>query len=199
MIAGQCLLGTMLYIRKAFGPAVVAFLPLIPTIYYRWVLLKRYLKAFTDVALLQTSLLDGWDTNEETSVQKREEFRQFLVDCHKAAYVPVCIASEEATIITSEPAVVVPLDTDPYNDYDEETSVISESYSMYAGDIESIHGTNRATDHQTLYHPYEPQNQFGRMMRRLSNGPTNYNSSSHFDECASPSIRRQSWRKKSIL
>jgi len=177
MIAGQSLLGTMLLIRKAFGPAIVAFFPLIPTLFYRWILLKRYLNAFTDVALLQTSLLDGWDTNEESCTSKREEFRQFLVDCHKAAYVPVCIASDEATVITSEPAVVMPLETDADEDYDDVTSVNTESHSISGGDNEPVHGTNRISEHQTLHHPFQPQKQPGRMMRRASHGPSNYSSS----------------------
>lgn len=34
------------------------------------------------------------------------------VDCHKAAYVPVCIAGDQSTMITAEPAVVVPVEFD---------------------------------------------------------------------------------------
>jgi len=174
MCVGQGLLGTMLLIRESFGPAVAAFLPLIPTIVYRWILLRRYLKAFTDVALLQTSLLDGWDTNEESFASKREEFRQFLVDCHKAAYVPVCISSYEGTSITSEPAVVIRLETDDDEDYDD--------MSTHDGDSGSVHSTNysgkcsvsgrigSSPDRQNvLYHPYQPYKQPGRMMRRASN------------------------------
>jgi hypothetical protein len=193
MVLGQLLLGTMLVIRKAFGPAVVAFIPLIPTIFYRWILLNRYLKAFSDVALLQTSLLDGWDTNEISSALKREEFRQFLVDCHKAAYVPVCIASEEATVITCEPAVVVPLETDADEDYDDATSYNTESHSLHEPDIESHHGTTRSFDQSKLYHPYQPQNQPGRMMRRAS---TNYNSFSHNDDNLSMSIDHSPRKRK---
>jgi len=181
MVMGHILLGTMLFIREAYGPAFVAFVPLLPTIFYRWVLLKRYLKAFTDVALLQTSLLDGWDTNKESSRSKREEFRRFLVDCHKAAYVPVCIASDEMTDISSEPAVVMPLETDMYEDYDDVTSVNTETPSI-AGDVESLHGTTRTSEHQMMYHPHQPQNQPGRMMRRASHGPSTYNSTSPYDD-----------------
>jgi hypothetical protein len=169
MLAGQILLGTMLVIRRAVGPSLVAFLTLIPIIFYRWTLLNRYLKAFTDVALLQTSLLDGWDTTEESCVSKREEFRQFLVDCHKAAYVPVCIASDEAKVITSEPAVVMPLETDVDEDIDDMTSVYTDVHSVSGIGIESSHGISRA-DNQTLYHPHEPQRQYMRMMRRASFG-----------------------------
>lgn len=164
MIAGQCVLGIMLSIRRAFGPSSLAFFPLLPTIFYRWILLERYLNAFTDVALLQTSLLDGWDTNEETSVSKREEFRQFLVDCHKAAYVPVCIASDEATIITSEPAVVVKIETDLYEDHDDASL---ESFSVLGGDS-GFFAASRSPEHQKLYRPYHPHRQRGSMMRRAS-------------------------------
>ena len=34
------------------------------------------------------------------------------VDCHKAAYVPVCIAGDQSTMITAEPAVVIPVEFD---------------------------------------------------------------------------------------
>eukprot|EP00523_Entomoneis_sp_CCMP467_P006403 CAMPEP_0168738798 /NCGR_PEP_ID=MMETSP0724-20121128/11124_1 /TAXON_ID=265536 /ORGANISM="Amphiprora sp., Strain CCMP467" /LENGTH=207 /DNA_ID=CAMNT_0008786163 /DNA_START=282 /DNA_END=905 /DNA_ORIENTATION=+ len=76
---------------------------------------KKYMRSFRDAALLQTSLLDGWDSSKVTSEEQREEFRSFLVDAHKAAYVPVCLAGtddREATL-TAEPAVVVPQETDP--------------------------------------------------------------------------------------
>jgi hypothetical protein len=85
MVVGQILLIAMMSSKRAAGPAIAAALPLIPTIAFRYTTRKRYLRAFNDVALLQTSLLDGWDTSEETSETKREEFRRFLVDSHKAA------------------------------------------------------------------------------------------------------------------
>lgn len=61
-----------------------------------------------DAALLQTSQLDGWDSNTSTSPEKREEYRKFLVDAHKAAYVPICIAGGATAALTAEPALVVP-------------------------------------------------------------------------------------------
>jgi hypothetical protein len=194
MCVGQGLLGTMLLIRKAFGPAFAAFLPLLPTIAYRLILLRRYLKAFTDVALLQTSLLDGWDTNEESCAPKREEFRQFLVDCHKAAYVPVCIASDIGTTITSEPAVVIPLETDNDGEYDD--------MSGQGGDSGSVQSTNwNGTDyvsgrigsspdhHNLLYHPYQPHKQQGRMMRRASSSNNVYSTRPKYE--ASPTIPKR--------
>mmetsp|Transcript_24637 Transcript_24637/g.68012 ORF Transcript_24637/g.68012 Transcript_24637/m.68012 type:complete len:1091 (+) Transcript_24637:1740-5012(+) len=185
MLAGQSLLGTMLLIRGATGPAVLAFLPLGPILFYRWILLNRYLRPFTDLALLQTSLLDGWDTTERTCASKREEFRQFLVDCHKAAYVPICIASDESTVITSEPAVVIPLDTD----YDEDND------AMTCASPESLqNGRNGSFSHKyehqsPLCHPYEPHKQPGTLMRRTSLGSSMNASSMSLGEWLSPKRR----------
>jgi hypothetical protein len=95
-----------------FGPAIIAAIPSIPTYLYRNFLIKRFRRAYDDAGLLQTSLLDGWDNTIPTSVEKREEFRQFLVDAHKAAYIPVCIAGGATNILTAEPAVVIPSEND---------------------------------------------------------------------------------------
>lgn len=57
MVVGQILLVAMMSLKQAGGPAVAAALPIIPTIYFRYVVRRRYLRAFTDAALLQTSLL----------------------------------------------------------------------------------------------------------------------------------------------
>jgi len=169
MVAGQSVLGTMILIRGAAVPAVMAFLPLFPIIFYRSMLLKRYLRPFTDVTLLQTSLLDGWDSREGGCTSKREEFRQFLVDCHKAAYVPVCIACDESIAITSEPAVVVPLDTDCDEDDDDMVSINTGCASANDEDNESVHESKPKQERRSsLYHPYEPHKQPGRMMRRTS-------------------------------
>ncbi len=94
------------------GPAILAAVPSIPTYLYRNFLIKRFRRAYDDAGLLQTSLLDGWDNTIPTSMEKREEFRQFLVDAHKAAYIPVCIAGGATNILTAEPAVVLPSEND---------------------------------------------------------------------------------------
>jgi hypothetical protein len=48
-------------------------------------------------------------------MEKREEFRQFLVDSHKAAYIPICIAGGASTILTAEPALTMPHEFDANN------------------------------------------------------------------------------------
>jgi len=105
----------MMFLKKAIGPAFVAAIPILPTIMFRNLSRKRYYQAYVDAGLLQTSLLDMWDTSFGTAMEKREEFRRFLVDAHKAAYIPVCIAGVQSTILTAEPAVVIPLESDLYS------------------------------------------------------------------------------------
>jgi len=117
MVAGQVLLTTQMILKQAVGPAVAACIPVLPTVLFHRAMKRKYLRPFQDAALLQTSLLDGWDNIDNSSMEKREEFRQFLVDAHKAAYVPVCIASgDDEEGLTAEPAVVVPLETDVQKD-----------------------------------------------------------------------------------
>lgn len=57
MLVGQILLFTMMLLKKATGPAIAAITPFLPTIFFRFRLRTKYLGAFADAALLQTSLL----------------------------------------------------------------------------------------------------------------------------------------------
>ena len=109
MFVGQILLATMMALKESLGPALLAAAPFIPTYLFRDAMRHKYLRAFNDVGLLQTSLLDGWDMANPESVETREARRKFLVDAHKAAYVPVCIAGTSSDDkLTAEPAVVIP-------------------------------------------------------------------------------------------
>jgi len=114
LIIGQILLTIQMALKQAVGPTILASIPILFTLLSYRGLKRKYEEPFLDAALLQTSLLDGWDAEQESSVEKREDFRKFLVDSHKAAYVPVCLAGSDApeTSLTAEPAVVVPLETD---------------------------------------------------------------------------------------
>jgi len=112
LFMGQFLLTLHLVLKDAFGPALIAACPSVSTLLFRNYLVKRFKRAYDDAGLLQTSLLDGWDNANPTSLESREEFRQFLVDAHKAAYIPVCIAGGATNILTAEPAVVIPSEND---------------------------------------------------------------------------------------
>eukprot|EP00549_Striatella_unipunctata_P025575 CAMPEP_0118722814 /NCGR_PEP_ID=MMETSP0800-20121206/31639_1 /TAXON_ID=210618 ORGANISM="Striatella unipunctata, Strain CCMP2910" /NCGR_SAMPLE_ID=MMETSP0800 /ASSEMBLY_ACC=CAM_ASM_000638 /LENGTH=353 /DNA_ID=CAMNT_0006631135 /DNA_START=377 /DNA_END=1438 /DNA_ORIENTATION=+ len=112
LLVGQLLLATMMGLKEAMGPSLFALLSMIPTISFRFRAVDKYLSNFQDAGLLQTSLLDEWDPSTPGDPSRREAFRRFLVDAHKAAYIPVCIAGGATRMLTAEPAVVVP------NDYD---------------------------------------------------------------------------------
>lgn len=85
----------------------------VPTLVYQWHARSKYKRAYDDAALLQTALLDGWDTTQPSSMEQREEFRRWLIDAHKAAYVPVCLFGLDTVgCLTAEPAVVIPMDSD---------------------------------------------------------------------------------------
>ena len=84
---GSVLLAVQMALKQAAGPAIGAILFMVPAFLFQNNMKATFLRAFEDAALLQTSLLDGWDNAHDYSFEKREEFRQFLVDAHKAAYV----------------------------------------------------------------------------------------------------------------
>ena len=101
----------MMSLKEAFGPAFLAGISVVPTYLFGEIAKDRFMRSYQDAGLLQTSQLDGWDTSKPTSVEKREEFRKWLVDCHKASYVPICLSGSD-NFLTAEPSVVVPIDRD---------------------------------------------------------------------------------------
>lgn len=113
MILASILLAGQMGLKEGLVPAGLAASTIVPIFLFQRDMQKCYLRAFQDGALLQTSLLDGWNATETSSMSEREEFRRFLVDAHKAAYVPVCLAATDTDdFLTAEPALVVPLETD---------------------------------------------------------------------------------------
>jgi len=112
MIVGSLLLAFQMSLKEALSPAIMAGFTIGPILVFQWEAKRKFQRAFDDAALLQTSLLDGWNT-DSSCFANREEYRRFLVDAHKAAYVPVCMASTDgADALTVQPAVTVPLESD---------------------------------------------------------------------------------------
>ena len=116
-IFGQVLLTTILFMRYAIIPGFMVGLAIFPTYSFGQNCKAKFLRAYNDASLLQTSRLDGWDSKARTSRKTREEFRSWLVDAHRASYVPICLAGSESPL-TVEPAVVVSTRRD--NDADSE-------------------------------------------------------------------------------
>lgn len=111
MIVSEVLLTTMMVLKVAYAPALLAALSIIPTFTFSQIAKQRFLRCYNDAGLVQTSQLDGWDLNRSTSAADREEFRKWLVDCHKASYIPICLAGLDS-FLTVEPAVVIPNERD---------------------------------------------------------------------------------------
>lgn len=109
MVVSQVLLLAMMILKNAHGPALLAGLSVIPTLTFNRSTKKRFLRMYRDAGLLQTSQLDGWDYVKLSSYESREEFRKWLVDCHKASFIPMCLAGKD-NFFSYEPAVALPDD-----------------------------------------------------------------------------------------
>jgi len=152
MIVAQVLLTTALALKEALGPAVLSAFAIIPILLHRRSSRKRYLRSYLDAALLQTFSLDGWDNSVPTSAEKREEYRKFLVDSHKAAYVPICIAGGSTAALTAEPALVirhtndvlmpVPISEMPSDDVDRQVDTMGGVQPVYSYDRSPAQGMN---------------------------------------------------------
>ena len=102
----QVLLALSFGLKKAFLLGTISAISIIPTWTFKNVCKDTFEQSYNDAALLQTSELDGWKVGGEMSFLERERYRKWIVDCHKASYVPVCLNAEE-NYLTSEPAVVI--------------------------------------------------------------------------------------------
>lgn len=108
LIMAQILTSVTLALKGSLGGAVFIGCCTFPTFMFSLWTEDRFLRPYKDTALLQTSRLDaGQDSYSES---QREEFRRWLVDCHKASYVPTCLLGSTDNLLTVEPAVVVPRD-----------------------------------------------------------------------------------------
>jgi hypothetical protein len=123
MVLGQVFLTTMMALKRAVGPAVLAGLSIVPTMLFREYANQTFARSYRDCGLLQTASLDGWDRSRPSTMESREEYRRWLVDCHRASFVPICVAGNDSCI-TLEPAVVVP----DGNDRDHSSGTLSESH-----------------------------------------------------------------------
>eukprot|EP00547_Thalassionema_nitzschioides_P003598 CAMPEP_0194208912 /NCGR_PEP_ID=MMETSP0156-20130528/7215_1 /TAXON_ID=33649 /ORGANISM="Thalassionema nitzschioides, Strain L26-B" /LENGTH=1137 /DNA_ID=CAMNT_0038935977 /DNA_START=263 /DNA_END=3676 /DNA_ORIENTATION=- len=122
LLVGQIMMTIMMLFKQAYGASVLAFIPFFPTYFWRQSTLATFRRAYQDASLFHTSELDGLEPHEKTSHDLRESFRRFLVDAHKAAYVPVCLArsanresAKGSYVFTSEPACVINHDNDVHS------------------------------------------------------------------------------------
>mmetsp|Transcript_24447 Transcript_24447/g.67563 ORF Transcript_24447/g.67563 Transcript_24447/m.67563 type:complete len:1179 (+) Transcript_24447:381-3917(+) len=110
LLLGQLVTGASIILKGNIIEGVIIVCCIIPTLLYNSVTLDKYFRQFSDTSLLQTDKIDDANKESYDSMQEREEFRRFLVDCHKASYVPTCLAGGKDSLITAEPAQVIPVD-----------------------------------------------------------------------------------------
>jgi hypothetical protein len=90
------------FLKKGYLLSIISFLSIIGTWTFKSVCKDTFEQSYNDAALLQTSELDGWKVDDEMPYMERERYRKWIVDCHKASYVPVCVIAED-DYLTSEP------------------------------------------------------------------------------------------------
>ncbi|KAL3923560.1 MAG: hypothetical protein SGILL_001586 [Bacillariaceae sp.] len=98
------MLASILFKEAVVAGAVVIAM-LFPTYFFSAWTKDSFERAYLDAGLLQTSKLDGWGVGK--TIEGRERYRKWLIDAHKAAYVPLCLCGGE-DFLTSQPAVTVP-------------------------------------------------------------------------------------------
>ena len=85
---------------------------IILTLLYNSIILEKFLRPYQDAALLQTRRLHYNCSSASYSWMEREEMRRWLVDCHKASYVPTCLSGGSKNLLTAEPAITTATDED---------------------------------------------------------------------------------------
>ena len=84
----------------------------VPTLLFNTIILDKFLRPFRDASLRHTGMINSTNNAKEEdhdAWQDREEFRLWLVDCHKASYLPTCLSGGTKNLLTAEPAMVVPI------------------------------------------------------------------------------------------
>lgn len=87
---------------------------IIPTLVFNNIIQERYLRPYRCAGLLQAGRIPSSSSSSSSSTKncrhtcnEREEYRRWLVDCHKASYVPTCLSGGTKNVLTAEPAVVI--------------------------------------------------------------------------------------------
>lgn len=82
---------------------------IVPTLIYNSIILEKYLRPYQEAALLQSRRMYSHvgDSSAHTNTSlEQEEYRRWLVDCHKASYLPTALSGGTENLLTAEPAVV---------------------------------------------------------------------------------------------
>jgi Calcium-dependent channel, 7TM region, putative phosphate len=132
LILGQLLIAASLLLKQSVVSSFIVFVMVFPTFLFSHWTKEQFQRSYMDAGLLQTSQLDGWGVAR--TMEDREKYRRWLVDCHKAAYVPICLSGGE-DFLTSQPAVTVPTYRDLAQHEDEEGKEEEDTFVDAQGEI----------------------------------------------------------------
>ena len=168
-ILPQILLSLSFLLKNAYLLAIMSLISIIFTVTFKNVCRDTFEQSYNDAALLQTSELDGWKVGKEMPFLERERYRKWVVDCHKASYVPVCVNAED-DYLTSEPAVVIPtpkeMDLDPFGAFG--TGTGSNDQSSSSSPKTSGRQRTSTVDSYNSFHSYSRRaSQRGAIFRRV--------------------------------
>lgn len=107
LLLGQFLTSLSFALKGNIVEGLIIGCCIIPTLIYNSTILSLFLKTYRDGGLVQAGRMHYGRRRSSRSISsemEREEFRRWLVDCHKASYVPTCLSGGHANFVTIEPA-----------------------------------------------------------------------------------------------
>lgn len=111
LVLGQVVTMFTFLIKRNYIAGLLIGACIIPTLIFNSIVLEKFLLPFSDASLHFTGRLQRGKWNKEENEDRRkerEEFRRWLVDCHKASYVPTCMSGGK-NHLTAEPAQMIPI------------------------------------------------------------------------------------------
>ena len=117
MLLGQLITSVTLLLKHNLYEGFFIGFMIIPTLLYNSIILDKFQRPYQDAALLQMGRLHNCSFGN--SWMEREEMRRWLIDCHKASYVPTCLSGGYKNLLTAEPATTITTieDTDENDAY----------------------------------------------------------------------------------
>mmetsp|Transcript_106364 Transcript_106364/g.216917 ORF Transcript_106364/g.216917 Transcript_106364/m.216917 type:complete len:1248 (+) Transcript_106364:328-4071(+) len=121
LVLGQIITAITFLLKGNVLEGLIIGACIVPTLLYSSVLLERFSRSYRDASLLHTGRMNNAHQEKmlTDSWEEREEFRRWLVDCHKASYLPTCLSGGTSNdLLTAQPAVVIPISATNNNEVD---------------------------------------------------------------------------------
>ncbi len=116
LLLGQVLTMFTFLLKGNYVAGVLIGACIIPTLIFNNIVLEKFKLPFNDASLHFTGRLQRGQHKVEENEDRwkeREEFRRWLVDCHKASYVPTCMSGSGKNLLTADPAQTIPIIKQP--------------------------------------------------------------------------------------